>query len=122
MGAAGDSHDISIYLVLPSLLSARTPPWPSCHASTSAAGRTDIAAGQRTLEAKLDTLLQRQQAALDAALTASATLAAIQGMAERQVAALSGLDAAVKEQVKTISVATQQGLISLATVGDPWGM
>lgn len=33
-----------------------------------------------------------------------------------QVAALSGLDAAVKEQVRTISVATQQGLISLTTV------
>jgi hypothetical protein len=41
----------------------------------------------------------------------------VQGLAERQVAALSGLDAAVKEQVRTIAVATQQGLISLSTVG-----
>jgi len=73
------------------------------------------------LESKLDTLLQRQQAALDAALTASAALAAIQGLSERQVAALSGLDAAVKEQVRTISVATQQGLISLATVSSVHG-
>lgn len=57
------------------------------------------------------------QQALDAARTASASLAAIQNLSERQVAALSGLDAAVKEQVRTISVATQQGLISLSTVG-----
>ncbi|KAI8467677.1 MAG: hypothetical protein J3K34DRAFT_480735 [Monoraphidium minutum] len=84
------------------------------------AGRADVASGQAALEAKLDTLLQRQQAALDAARTASAALAAVQGMAERQVAALTGLDAAVKEQVKTISVATQQGLISLSTALSYW--
>lgn len=87
-----------------------------------AAGRADIATGQKTLESKLDTLLQRQQAALDAALQATATLAAIQDLSQRQVSALSGLDAAVKEQVKSISVATQQGLISLATVRGPLGV
>lgn len=86
---------------------------PPLHA---AAGRADIATGQLVLENKLDTLLQRQQAVLDAANQASATLTAIKGLSERQVAALNGLDAAVKEQVRTISVATQQGLISLATV------
>jgi hypothetical protein len=60
--------------------------------------------------------LQRQQAALDAVRTATATLAAIQDLSSRQVAALGQLDATVKEQVRTISVATQQGLISLSTV------
>ena len=92
------------------------------------AGRADIASNQRVLEGKLDTLLQRQQAVLDAANQATATLNAIKGLSERQLAALSSLDAAVKEQVRTISVATQQGLISLATVsrggcldGAVWG-
>jgi hypothetical protein len=92
---------------------------PTSNRSTppSPAGRADIAAGQRLLSSKLDALLQRQQAALGAALAASSTLTAIRGLGERQVAALGGLDAAVKEQVRTISVATQQGLISLSTVG-----
>ena len=89
-----------------------------CHAWTllPPAGRAEIASGRASLEGKLDTLLQRQQAVLDAARTASAALAAIQGLSERQVSALAGLDASVKDQIKTISVATQQGLISLATV------
>ncbi|GBF96992.1 polycystin cation channel family [Raphidocelis subcapitata] len=84
------------------------------------AGRADIATGQRSLESRLDELLQRQAAALDAARSAAAALAAVQGLAERQVAALSGLDAAVKEQVRTIAVAAQQGLISLSTALSYW--
>ena len=84
------------------------------------AGRADVAAGQKALEGKLDALLQRQQAALDAARAASSALQAVRDLGERQVAALAGLDAAVKEQVRTISVATQQGLISLSTALSYW--
>lgn len=84
------------------------------------AGRADIVAGQATLESKLDALLQRQQAALDAARAASSALAAVRDLGERQLQALAGLDAAVKEQVRTISVATRQGLISLQTALSFW--
>lgn len=43
-----------------------------------AAGRADIQAGQTALQGKLDLLLQRQQAAIDAMNAANNQLAALQ--------------------------------------------
>jgi hypothetical protein len=65
------------------------------------------------LEGKLDTLLQRQQAALDAMAAANAQLAAMRTLSERQADAVAALDAAATERLSAISVATQQGLINL---------
>lgn len=45
--------------------------------SLPTAGRSDIQAGQQVLSGKLDTLLQRQQAAIDAMNAANNQLAAI---------------------------------------------
>lgn len=80
------------------------------------AGRADIAAGQKVLEDKLNILLQKQQAALDAVNRATAQLNALQSMAQKQAEALTALDAAVQNKINAISVATQQGVISLAQV------
>jgi hypothetical protein len=43
-----------------------------------AAGRADIHSGQQVLQSKLDLLLQRQQAAIDAMNAANSQLAALQ--------------------------------------------
>jgi hypothetical protein len=43
-----------------------------------AAGRADIQSGQQVLQGKLDLLLQRQQAAIDAMNAANTQLAALQ--------------------------------------------
>jgi hypothetical protein len=43
-----------------------------------AAGRADIQSGQQVLQSKLDLLLQRQQAAIDAMNAANSQLAALQ--------------------------------------------
>ena len=82
-----------------------------------AAGRADIAAGQKVLEEKLNILLAKQQQALDAVNKATATLAALKDMAQKQAEALTALDAAVQTKLNAISVATQQGIISMAQVG-----
>jgi hypothetical protein len=49
---------------------------------------------------------------------ATATLAALQDMAQKQAEALTALDAAVQTKLNAISVATQQGIISMAQVGE----
>jgi hypothetical protein len=82
-------------------------------ACTHAAGRSDIQAGQAALEGKLDTLLQRQQAAIDAMNAANSQLAALQTLLERQADALAALDAATNDRLNAISVAAQQGIINL---------
>lgn len=52
---------------------------------TTAAGRADIQAGQQVLQGKLDLLLQRQQAAIDAMNAANSQLAALQVRLEWQM-------------------------------------
>lgn len=75
------------------------------------------------LETKLDTLLQRQQAAIDAMNAANNQIAAVQALSERQTDALAALDAATKDRLSAISVATQQGVINLYQVRCcRWGM
>lgn len=93
-------------------LDARAKPWT--------AGRRDIQAGQAVLEGKLDTLLARQQAALDAMASANAQLAALRGLSERQADALAALDAASNDRLSAIAVATQQGVINLYQALSVW--
>jgi hypothetical protein len=101
------SHQQSPAL-LPACCPARRP--------TSAAGRRDIQTGQAVLVSKLDTLLQRQQAAIDAMNAANSQLAAIQSLTRRQADAIAALDAATNDRLNAISVATQQGIINLYQV------
>jgi hypothetical protein len=68
------------------------------------------------LVSKLDTLLQRQQAAIDAMNAANSQLAAIQSLTQRQADAIAALDAATNDRLNAISVATQQGIINLYQV------
>jgi hypothetical protein len=84
-----------------------------------AAGRADIATGQAQLSAKLDTLLQRQQAALDAIARAEAQVAAVRGLSEKQATALTELRLSVDQQLAAISLATQNSLINLYQVHPP---
>lgn len=81
-----------------------------------AAGRSDIQSGQAVLVSKLNLLLDRQQQALDAVNKATATLTVIKDMNDKQNQALAALDDAVKSQISAISIATQQGVISMYTV------
>lgn len=90
--------------------------WHDC-SLCPAAGRTDIQTGQQALSGKLDILLQRQQAAIDAMNQANSQLATIQQMAQSQADALAALDAATNDRLNAISVATQQGVINLYQVG-----
>jgi hypothetical protein len=100
------SHHRSAAL-LPACCPARHP---------TAAGRSDIQTGQAVLVSKLDTLLQRQQAAIDAMNAANSQLAAIQSLTQRQADAIAALDAATNDRLNAISVATQQGIINLYQV------
>lgn len=93
-----------------------TPPCRRRRGIAAAAGRSDIASGQALLESKLNTLLQRQQAALDALAAASSTLAAIQSLSQRQADALASLEATTNDRLNAISVATQQGVLNLYQV------
>lgn len=68
------------------------------------------------LEGKLNTLLERQQAAIDAMNAANSQLAAIKQLSERQADAIAALDAAANDRLNAISVATQQGVINLFQV------
>eukprot|EP00882_Tetradesmus_deserticola_P028658 GHRQ01031930.1.p1 GENE.GHRQ01031930.1~~GHRQ01031930.1.p1 ORF type:complete len:309 (+),score=71.83 GHRQ01031930.1:70-927(+) len=97
-----------------SLLSACLPIRRRC--SRIAAGRSDIQTGQAVLVSKLDTLLQRQQLAIDAMNAANSQLAAIKSLAQKQADAIAALDAAANDRLNAISVATQQGIINLYKV------
>eukprot|EP00883_Tetradesmus_obliquus_P001212 jgi/Sobl393_1/11292/SZX78320.1 len=87
-----------------------------------AAGRSDIHTGQAVLVSKLDTLLQRQQAAIDAMNAANSQLAAIQSLTQKQADAIAALDAATSDRLNAISVATQQGIINLYQALAVWKM
>ncbi|WIA39913.1 hypothetical protein OEZ86_013355 [Tetradesmus obliquus] len=87
-----------------------------------AAGRSDIQTGQAVLVSKLDTLLQRQQAAIDAMNAANSQLAAIQSLTQKQADAIAALDAATSDRLNAISVATQQGIINLYQALAVWKM
>lgn len=88
----------------------------SCSCCCTVAGRSDIQQGQTVLEGKLDTLLQRQQAAIDAMNAANSQIAAVKALTERQADAIAALDAATNDRLNAISVATQQGVINLYQV------
>lgn len=84
------------------------------------AGRQDIAAGQARVEAKLDEIIGKQNASLAAAEAATAALNAIQGLAQRQLAAQQALEKAVQNQLTAIKTATYQGIISLTQALALW--
>ena len=69
-----------------------------------AASRADIATGQAALVSRLDALLQKQQAALEAAASAAKALAAIQDLQGQQSKALAALEKAVQNQLYAIKV------------------
>lgn len=100
---------MSLTCCLPACLSLR-------QYTLTAAGRSDIQTGQAVLVSKLDTLLQRQQAAIDAMNAANSQLAAIQSLTQKQADAIAALDAATSDRLSAISVATQQGIINLYQV------
>uniref|UniRef100_A0A7S0NBN4 Polycystin cation channel PKD1/PKD2 domain-containing protein n=1 Tax=Chlamydomonas leiostraca TaxID=1034604 RepID=A0A7S0NBN4_9CHLO len=84
------------------------------------AGRQDIAAGQARVESKLDEIIGKQNASLAAAEAATAALNAIQGLAQRQLAAQQALEKAVQNQLTAIKTATYQGIISLTQALALW--
>ncbi|KXZ51016.1 hypothetical protein GPECTOR_14g257 [Gonium pectorale] len=84
------------------------------------AGRADIAAGQAKVEAKLDEIIGKQNQALAAAEDAAKALSAIQGLAQRQVAAQKALETAVMNQLSAIKTATYQNIISLTQALALW--
>lgn len=84
------------------------------------AGRQDIAAGQARVEAKLDEIIGKQNASLAAAEAATAALNAIQGLAQRQLAAQQALEKAVQNQLTAIKTATYQRIISLSQALALW--
>ncbi|KAG2493793.1 hypothetical protein HYH03_008013 [Edaphochlamys debaryana] len=84
------------------------------------AGRADIQAGQARVEAKLDEIIGKQNEALAMADAAAKALSAIQGLAERQVAAQKALETAVMNQLTAIKTATYQNIISLTQALALW--
>lgn len=80
------------------------------------AGRQDISAGQQRVEAKLDEIIGKQNASLAAAEEATKALSAIQGLAQKQLAAQQALEKAVQNQLTAIKTATFQNIISLTQV------
>ncbi|PNW70325.1 hypothetical protein CHLRE_17g715300v5 [Chlamydomonas reinhardtii] len=84
------------------------------------AGRADIQAGQARVEAKLDEIIGKQNQALAAAEDAAKALSAIQGLAERQVAAQRALETAVTNQLSAIKTATYQSIITLTQALALW--
>jgi hypothetical protein len=79
-----------------------------------ASARADIASGQAALVLRLDTLLQKQQAALEAAVSAAKALAAIQDLQGQQARALQSLERAVQSQLYAIKVCRRRRWCSLA--------
>ncbi len=74
-----------------------------------ASARADVASGQAALVSRLDALLQKQQAALEAAASAAKALAAIQDLQGQQAKALQSLEKAVQSQLYAIKVAGWAG-------------
>ncbi|GFR50551.1 hypothetical protein Agub_g12825 [Astrephomene gubernaculifera] len=85
-----------------------------------AAGRADIAASQARVEAKLDEIIGKQNQALAAAEAAATAISAIQGLAEKQVAAQKALETAVTNQLSAIKTATYQSIITLTQALALW--
>jgi len=85
-----------------------------------AAGRQDIAAGQKSVEAKLDEIIGKQNASLRAAEQATQALSAIQGLQSQQLAALEALAQAVDRQLSAIKTATYQNVITLTQALALW--
>jgi predicted component of type VI protein secretion system len=66
------------------------------------AGRQDIQSGQAQVMAKLDQIIGQQNQSLAAAEAATTALNAIQGLAQKQLAAQQALQNAVQNQLTAI--------------------
>ncbi|KAK9819873.1 hypothetical protein WJX72_003501 [[Myrmecia] bisecta] len=84
------------------------------------AGRADIQTGQQQVETLLNQIIGKQNDAAAAAQAAANALAAIQDLQAQQVQAQQAIEAAVRNQLDAIKVASQQGLISLSQALELW--
>eukprot|EP00798_Chlamydomonas_sp_ICE-L_P006111 gene6111-2715_t len=84
------------------------------------AGRQDIQTGQAAIESKLDVIIGKQNQSLALAQSASNALAAIQGLAQMQLAAQQALAQAVQNQLTAIKTATYQNIITLTQALALW--